>query len=71
MFGFSLKFYIFEIRLNLNCEGNGMSFIIIVNFRKKSEFIDWPRSICIDRLEDHADGSIKQVKQTGLLKGPK
>jgi len=39
--------------------------------QKNGEFNDWLRSICVDRLEYNADGSIKKVKQTGLLTGPK
>jgi beta-xylosidase len=39
--------------------------------QKNGEFNDWLRSICVDRLEYNKDGSIKKVKQTGLLTGPK
>ena len=39
--------------------------------QKNGEFNDWLRSICVDRLEYNQDGSIKKVKQTGLLTGPR
>ncbi|WP_343321682.1 hypothetical protein [Sphingobacterium multivorum] len=39
--------------------------------QKNGEFNDWLRSICVDRLEFNKDGSIKKVKQTGVLTGPK
>lgn len=35
--------------------------------RKNGEFNDWLRSIAVDKLEYNKDGSIKKVKQTGLI----
>ncbi|MGJ1325908.1 MULTISPECIES: hypothetical protein [Sphingobacterium] len=39
--------------------------------QKNGEFTDGLHSICVDRLEYNKDGSIKKVKQTDLLTGPK
>lgn len=39
--------------------------------KKNGEFNDWLRSISVDKLEYNRDGSIKKVKQTGLVTVPK